>query len=184
MTQVAASVSLVGTERILARFGGLEARLAHPEPALTIIADLLEAHVAQQFATQGARVGKPWAPLRPSTIRARTRRWGYYQRAPRAGVAAAGPILAWTGDLASSFRQGSPLHVRTVTPTSLTWGSRDPKARFHQATGPRGRLARRPPIDFANDFQRREIAFTPLRLWLQGVPAGAIATVCRARLGL
>lgn len=181
MTAVAARMSLEGTERILARFGGIQERLAHPEPALNIVADLLEAHVAQQFVTQGQRAGRPWAPLRPSTIRARTRRWGYYKRAPRAGVAAAGPVLAWTGELAQSFHQGSPLHVRTITPTSLTWGSRDPKARFHQ--GGRGRL-RRQPIAFTSDFQKREIAFTPLRLWLQGVPAGAIATVTRARLGL
>jgi hypothetical protein len=181
---VVASMTLEGTGAILAKFGGIAERLQHPEPALNIVADLLEAHVALNFATAGARVGRPWAPLAPSTVRARTRRWGYYRRAPGAGALPGGPPLRWTGDLAASFRQGSPLHIRAVTATSLTWGSDDPRAKYHQSTAPRHRLPRRPPIAFASDFQQREIAFTPLRLWLQGVPAGAIASVTRARLGL
>ena len=183
MTAVAA-LSLDGVDQVIATFGGMADRLAHPEPAFAIIADNLELHVAQQFATQGERVGQPWAPLAASTVRARTQRWGYYRRPPTGNAGPGSPILRWTGDLAASFRQGSPLHIRTITPTSLTWGSADPKAIYHQSTLPRRRLPRRPPIAFASEFQEREIAFTPLRLWLQGVPAGAIATVTRARLGL
>ena len=180
MTAVAATMSLQGLEPVIAKFGGIAERLAHPEPALNVIADNLELHVAQQFATEGGRAGAPWAPLAPSTLTARARRWGYYRSAP----AGAAGILRWTGRLAASFRQGALDHIREIDATHLRWGSVDPRAKFHQSTAPRRRLPRRPPIAFTGDFQQRELVFTPLRLWLQGVPAGAIATVTRARLSL
>jgi hypothetical protein len=36
---------------------------------------------------------------------------------------------------------------------------------------------------FRDAFQARELLFQPARLWVQGVPAGAIRTVMLARLG-
>lgn len=185
MTAVAATMTLEGTAPILAKFGGMAERLAHPEPVLNVVADLLEAHVAATFATTGGRVGRPWTPLAPRTVRARARRWGYYRIvAPGAGAAAGGPALRWSGRLAGSFRRGGVDHVREISATTLRWGSEDPRAKFHQSSGPRTHLPRRPPLAFRDAFQQREIVFQPLRLYLQGVPVGAIATVMRARLGL
>lgn len=174
---------LEGLDEIVEKIGGIEARAQDPQPALHVVANLLEAHVARTFATEGAHGGRPWPPLAASTVEARTRRWGYYRRwAPVAGAGGVGPILTWHGRLARSFRRGGVAHIRIVTPSGLTWGSGVTYGIYHQSTKPRFRLPRRAPIQFRDDFQRREILFQPVRLYLQGVPAGAIETVMRTRL--
>lgn len=179
---VGVSFQLAGFEAVLQRLAGLGERLANPEPALAIVADLLEAHVAKTFDSQGAEAGAPWAPLAVSTVRARTRRTGYYRLAPSMGAGPTGPILTWTGRGRASFRRGGVGHVRQITASSLTWGSTVDYLRYHQHGG--GRLPRRVVLGFAGAFQQRELVFQPLRLWLQGVPAGAIRTVMGARTGL
>lgn len=179
---VSVRMTMSGHQQVLQAIAGLEERLARPEPVLEVIADLLEAHVAAQFAGEGSRGASPWAPLAPSTVQARTRRWGYYRQAPSFGAAGARPILTWTGRLRRSFSRTGAGHVRQVSASGLTWGSSVPYGRFHQRGG--RRLPRRPPVDFRDPFQKREFVFQPFRLWLQGVPVGAIASVMQARLGL
>lgn len=182
---VRVSVSVSGVEEVLHEVAGLESRLADLTPALEIVADLLEAHVAQQFATEGRWAGTPWAPLADRTQRLRLAHAGSY-RAGGLQLAAgpAGPILTWTGRLRLSFMRGSGEHVRTITADGLQWGSRVPYGGYHQSTLPRTRLPRRPMVAFRDAFQQREIAFQPLRLHLQGTPPGAIRAVLAARLGL
>lgn len=173
---------LEGLEEIVERIGGLKARAANPQPALEVVANLLEAHVQQNFATAGAHGGSPWPPLAASTVRARTKRWGYYRRwAPTADASGSRPILVWHGRLQRSFARGGVAHIRVVSPSGLTWGSGVAYGINHQSTQPRTRLPRRAPIQFRDDFQRREILFQPVRLYLQGVPPGAIETTLRAR---
>lgn len=179
---VAVRMQLSGAQEVLRAVAGLEQRLAHPEPVLELIADLLEAHVALQFQGEGVRGAKTWVPLKPRTVQARERRWGYYRRPPAFGASGAHPILTWSGRLRRSFQRGQPGNVRVVSPSGLTWGSTVPYGRFHQRGG--RRLPRRPPVDFRDPFQKREFVFQPFRLWLQGVPVGAIASVMQARLGL
>ena len=175
--------TLNGVDEILERIAGLEARARDLRPALEITANLLELHVARTFATEGAASGHPWPPLAESTVRARTKRWGYYRHwAPMAGASGAGPILQWHGRLSRSFRRGGVAHIRVVSPSGLTWGSGVAYGIYHQSTRPRSRLPRRAPIAFRDDFQRREIVFQPVRLWLQGVPPGAIEPTLRSRL--
>jgi len=170
------SVTLEGIQEIDDQIAGLEERAKDLKPAFAIIADLLELWVAAQFATEGAQAGVRWAPLKYRTSLMRLERRGYYRQPPTAGAGAQGPILVWTGRLRGSFRQGGIEHVRIVTDEGLDWGSR---LRY---AGPLHR--RRPIVAFQGAFQQREIAFQPLRMWLQGVPAGAIKTVMMARLGL
>lgn len=179
---VAVGIKVKGAEQVLRAIAGLEERLARPEPVLHLIADLLEAHVALQFSGEGTRGAKPWAPLSPRTVRAREKRWGYYKRNPSFGAGPSNPILTWTGRLRKSFQSGQPGNVRRVSASGLTWGSSVPYGRFHQRGG--RRLPRRPPVDFRDPFQKREFVFQPFRLWLQGVPIGAIASVMQSRLGL
>lgn len=179
---VRATVSVEGIEPIMERIGGLRERLANAAPAFEISADLLELHVAQVWATQGAHGGSPWAPLAASTARMRERRWGYYRLAPAGGASARSPILVWTGRSRGSFRQGHPEHVRMVSPSGLVWGSSVPWLKYHQSTRPRTRLPRRAMLAFRDAFQLRELVFQPLRLWVQGVPEGAIRIVMLARL--
>lgn len=173
---------LGGLEEIVERIGGLKARAADPAPALEIIANLLEAHVAKTFATEGGHSGHPWQPLAESTARARAHRWGHYRQAPASGAGPRHPILVWRGYLRGSFQRGHPEHVRAVSRSGLTWGSSVDYGIYHQSTRPRTRLPRRAPIEFRDDFQRREILFQPVRLYLQGVPPGAIEGTMRARL--
>lgn len=179
------SISVSGVADVLTEIGGLESRLADLSPAFEIIGDLLEAHVARQFETEGQWGGTPWAPLALATQRMRATHTGSY-RAGGALLAGGptGPILTWTGRLRLSFTRGSGEHVRTITAEGLSWGSRVPYAGYHQSPLPRLRLPRRPIVAFRDAFQEREIAFQPLRLHLQGVPPGAIRSVMSARTGL
>ena len=173
-----------GLEEVVKNLGGLAERAADLRPAFEIVADLLEAQVAAQFATEGARAGEPWRPLAPRTQLQRLRHTGSYRRGGALAAGPAGPILTWTGRLRLSFAQGSGEHVREITADSLTWGSRVPYAGYHQSTLPRKKLPRRPMVAFRDVFQQREIAFQPVRLWLQGVPTGSIRAVMLSRLGL
>lgn len=168
-------VDLTGGKEALERLAAAEERIRHPAPALEVIADLFELHVAAQFTTQGKRGGQPWAPLAPSTVRARTKRWGYYRQPPAFGAGPAGPINTWTGRARGSFARGHPEHIRDVSDTELTWGSTTPHV-VHLQRGPR------PPIAFRDDFQQRELVERPLSLWLQGVPVSSIRSVMVSRL--
>jgi hypothetical protein len=164
-----------GFQEALLKIGALEDRLLHPEPGLELVADALEAHTAEVFITQGGRLKGPWARLAPKTVKARTRRWGYYRAAPAAGVGPEAPILVWTGQLRGSYKRGSSYHLREITSSELRWGTWLPYAAFHR---------NRPVLGFANDWQRRETLFQPFRLWLQGAEPGAIRATMGARLGL
>jgi hypothetical protein len=77
---------------------------------------------AEVWETQGASIGAPWAPLAPLTLALKA-------RANRAGM---GP-LKFSQALYRSFTvRSSPDGVRDVTPTSLTFGSRNPVAALMQ----------------------------------------------------
>lgn len=170
----AVAISVSGLEPVLARIGGLAERAHDFSPALAIVADLLSKQTDQAFDTRGASLGAAWIPLAAATLQARARRWGYYGRVSPRGATTI--PLDWSGRLRLGFQPGSPEHVRRITPTSLTWGTRVPYAAPQQR--------RRAMVDQRGGFERRKIVIEPLRLWLQGVPAGAIATVAAARTGL
>jgi len=169
-------VETSGGPEALRRIGALEGRVAHPAPALRLIARLLSSHVEATFVSQGGRIGRAWAPLAPSTIRARAHRWGHYALPPGTGSSPPGPPNQWTTRTRASFRAGGPDHIEYVSDEALTWGSGVPYARFPQ------RL--RPMMGFRDGFQQRELLYQPLRLYMQGVPIGAIETLMRARLQL
>ncbi len=185
MAAVLLDLDVTGLEALVADIAGLRKRLANLTPAYRVIANLLERHVAAQFSSQGKRLGNPWRPLAPSTVKARARRWGYYRRPSAAGVGSTRPILTWSARLRKSFRRGSPDHVRQVASSGLTWGSSVPYGIYHDSPAPRlGHLPRRQILGFANPIQEREILVRPIQLWVQGVPPGAIETVISARTAL
>jgi hypothetical protein len=146
---IAVQVDVQGLGPILANLGTIERRAQIASPVLNLIANLLEQHVGAQFTTQGQQGGTPWRALRPRTVKARARRWGYYRRPPAPGVGAAFPVLVWSGRMRGSFRRGSPFHVRVITLRSLLWGTRVPYARYHQPV--------RPMIAFQTNFQARQL---------------------------
>ena len=182
---VTLSIETLGIEALVKEIGGIEARLKNPTPAYRATANLLERHVASVFATQGARGGTLWKRLAPSTVKARTRRWGYYRKTPKLGAGPTSPILTWSARLRNSFARGGAGHIRRLSVAGLTWGSSVRYGIFHDSPGPRtGNLPRRAILTFSSPFQEREILVRPLQLYLQGVPAGAIETVIGARIGL
>lgn len=105
-----------GIARVLENF---QASLADNSRALAGVADDARQMIVEQFATEGAAGGTPWAPLAPSTLR-------------RSGGARAG-ILYVTGALFGSLTdKGAPGHVEELGSQSLLFGSRLPYAIFHQ----------------------------------------------------
>lgn len=65
----------------------------------TTIDDIIKSFFHQVFETQGSEAGRKWAPLKESTIRARTRRLRRFRLAERAVMFPGGSnsILHWTG---------------------------------------------------------------------------------------
>ena len=179
------SIDIVGITPLVDEIGGIRKRLKNPTPAYRVTANLLERHVRATFSSQGKRIGSPWKRLATSTVLARTKRWGYYRKAPAFSAGARGPILTWTGRLRRSFGRGGTGHIRQVATSGLIWGSSVPYGIFHDSPGLRaGNLPRRPILTFLTRFQEREILVRPLQLYLQGVPVGAIETVVGSRIGV
>lgn len=170
------TIAVTGLRQVRERLLGLEERARDFTPALEIVAELLERAAVRQFETQGQWAGTPWAPLAASTVRARERRWGYYRQPPNGVAGGAFPVLLWTSRLLGGFQRESGEHIRQITADALRWGNAVPYAKYLQP--------RRPMIAFRNSFATRMVVLEPLRLWMQGVPAGAIRTVALARTGL
>lgn len=95
------------------------------------------------FATRGGRIGERWAPLsRPYAAR-------------KARVFPGQPILRATDAMFRSFTvAGAENAVEEIDAQSLTYGSRDPKARYHQDGTPR--MPQRKILD-VTPADRREI---------------------------
>jgi phage gpG-like protein len=98
--------------------------LADNSPALKLIADDFREMISEQFATEGAAGGTPWAGLAPSTLRAR--RGG-------SGILNSTSVL-----LASLTDPDSAGHVEKTDGQSLSIGSSLPYALFHQTGAGRG----------------------------------------------
>lgn len=119
MTAVA--VDLQGAAAATAALADRADRLQQLAPALEQVADRLDEAALARF--DAASVGRV---LRPRTVLARARRWGYYRRA----VGPAPRALRFTGALRASRGEAVPTHVRTVDPDGLTWGSRLERQRY------------------------------------------------------
>lgn len=83
---------------------------------------IIETKSDQIFSKSGGNVEKnpKWAPLAPSTLKARERRWGYYKNAPSSPS-----TLRWTGKL-----QTNRTKVVNDSLGSLTFNQ--PYAIYHQ----------------------------------------------------
>ena len=116
MIVLSATSNFEQVDRGLARY---QASLEDHSPALLAIADDLREMIAEQFATEGAAGGTPWAPLAPSTLR------GHHARR--------GGILNLTGALLGSLTEkGAPGHVEDSDGRELVFGTELPYATFHQ----------------------------------------------------
>lgn len=105
--------------RLRRRIAGMRERALDLTPAWDIVANWFAEQERVQFATEGARWGQPWAPLKPATIAEKQRR-GY----PLS-------ILVRTGELERSLSIRS-LSIERLYPQRMTLGTRVPYAHFHQ----------------------------------------------------
>ena len=101
-----------------------ELSIAGNSAALALIADDFREMVAEQFASEGAAGGTPWAALAPSTLRRR--------RAGSSALNSTGALLA------SLIDAGSAGHVEEADGKTLTIGSDLPYAMYHQTGTGRG----------------------------------------------
>lgn len=101
-----------------------ESSLADNSAALQLIADDFREMIAEQFASEGAAGGTPWAALAPSTLRRR-----------RAGSA---PLNSTGALLASLIDAGSGGHIEEADGQTLTIGSGLPYAGYQQTGTGRG----------------------------------------------
>lgn len=85
----------------------------------------LEPFFRRQFETAGSHGGRPWAPLAPSTVRARLR-----QRGGNRGGASR-PL--WdSGELKASLDSGGGFALRSFERLRMAHGTRLPRGAFHQ----------------------------------------------------
>lgn len=119
--QFAFDINLESVDRVLESF---ESSLADNTAALRLVADDFREMVAEQFASEGAAGGTPWAALAPSTLRRR-----------RAGSV---PLNSTGALLASLIDAGSGGHVEEADEQSLTIGSDLPYAMYQQTGTGRG----------------------------------------------
>lgn len=113
---------------------------------------VLEPSVVEQFVSQGASGGTPWAPLADSTIARRARMTSTATAGGLGFSEYAGnlDILRRTGRLYESFLGGAD-HVQQMTNDTLVWGTSVPYAPIHQT----GARAPRQGSLFAKDKRGR-----------------------------
>lgn len=117
-------------------------------PAFTKIADDLRASERDLFDSEGTSSGRPWAPIRQTTIDSKLRR----HQDPR--------ILHATGRLERSFTSGAGRvagsdQIVVITPSSLAFGSSVEYAGAHQLGT--DDLAKRRPLDLAERERHRMV---------------------------
>lgn len=126
--------------RKLATFGQ---SLDNMSPAWDYIGRQLLLDFAHQFAQEGGVFGGKWPQLADSTVAQRARKYGPWF--------AAHPILVGTGALEMSVEQrGAAGNVYQVGANSLTIGTTNPYAIFHNSSAPRTRLPRRQIVGLSN----------------------------------
>ncbi len=117
-------------------------------PAWPLVADLVRGIAREQFESAGARgASGPWPVLADDYAKAKAKRYPGQ------------PILRATNRLYNSLTD--PLGENSVfdpQPKKLTLGTRVEYAIYHQSSGPRARLPRRPIFDFVPGQDDRAIA--------------------------
>lgn len=177
------SVSIQGVEEVVEAIDQRTRRALNLRPALIVIADLLQAQTAENVRTRGGTLAERWPPLAASTVLARQNRWGYYRKAPGAGVNSRTPLV-WTGGMAKSFQEGGRFHVRKIGATSMEWGSSHPIIAYHNSRAPRKKIPFRPMLGFRDDGQKRVLTVEPLKMWMAGMPEAQVRAEAFARTGL
>lgn len=145
------SVDVDGHRELDLSLSKLGATVTNLEKHWPKVADVFYEIELDQFLSEGARTGRKWAPL--------TRAYSERKQLSQGGFASGDNILRLTDALKRSLTErGDSQGVYDSTPDSLTLGTTDPKALFHQ----RGtdKMAARPPIELiGKDAKKLRAAF-------------------------
>jgi hypothetical protein len=122
-------ITIRGADTVSTKFERMSRRAKYISPeAWEEVGTYLSGIEAEQFATEGARLGTPWQPLAPSTIRDRLKH-GFMP----------GPILIRTGDLAEQFID-RPMALERYYKHSAYFGSKIKKSIWqHKGTFYKGK---------------------------------------------
>jgi phage gpG-like protein len=134
-----------GLKEIRRRLASWGASIQTLEPAWTDVGNAISADFMLNMIGEGGVFSKAsrWAQLKPATVADRIRQ----------GYGGDHPILQRTGDLARSLAPGGANNIFQTAPNSLTVGTSDPKAGYHQY-GTR-RMVARPVVGLS--FTRRSL---------------------------
>lgn len=135
---VGLELNVLGEEVISRRLLRFSENVQDARPAFGRMMRLFEAAALEQFATEGAAGGEPWAPLAESTLK---------YKPPGKG------ILEYSGRLLNSLVEGGVAgggdSVRFLGRQEMRWGTSVPYAAFHQhgtSRMPRRRVVQLPEI--------------------------------------
>ncbi len=132
------TITIDGHKQLARNLRVFASRIKNPREFLKEGLDIIASRSDELFANAGRNVQKAntWAPLSPSTQKARANRWGYYKRAPsRPGA------MRWTGNL----QENRTIRVGSSSGT-LTFNA--DYAAYHQRGG--DDLPRRVIVDLSN----------------------------------
>lgn len=119
MSWPASHATIDGDRRVEQLLTEMIDRSTGMEAAWPAVGDVIADHMATQFATEGAHLtGKPWAPLSPPYLA-----WK---------LAHGGNGILRLSDAMVSSLISRPMAVEEYGPDWATFGTNDPKAKFHQ----------------------------------------------------
>lgn len=146
-----------GLKIIDRQLAAIEERARDVSPAHPAVIKVFNEITRRTFQTEGASSASgKWAPLAKSTERDRARE----------GYGAQHPILVRTSEMRDSVVERTGDTVIVSTPTYLSIGTSNPKAKYHQSRRPRRKLPRRALFDPTQDDKHDLLR--PLRRWLTG----------------
>ena len=119
-------------------------RAGNLTPAWPGVGGVVAAHMTQQFATAGAAGGRPWKPLNPK-YRAWKIRKGF-----------SGDTLIKTGAMRATLTS-RPMGIEEYHADHAYFGTRDPKASWHQRGHKRPTPLPKREILFPTDRMQRDI---------------------------
>lgn len=128
-------------EEAVKRLTAIRDRLDDLRPAWRTALIYLRRATKEQFASQGGRSGDGWAPLTPAYA------------ARKARIFPGKPILRATDAMFNSLIGQTENTVVEFDALEFTYGTRDPKARYHQDGTPR--MARRRILTVTEEDRRQ-----------------------------
>jgi hypothetical protein len=155
---LAIRIDVLGETQISRKMLRFASRATNNIPVFELIHGYLRDISERQFASAGASSGKPWEPLRSSTIQRKARSFDAKTKEN------ADRILHATETLRNSLvNAGDANQIRTITPTVMVYGTKVSYGPFHMKPGPHDRAVRR-PVDLTE--KQKLVIVKTLQMWI------------------